>query len=178
MSSDSIALFRKGLGPDLNELAEKHYQHDLTSSDREAIKSAASTVSLYTSIGSAIGLTLSLALAYRIRSSRARLFRAFKTTEKPTHVRFADGREETLPDLTPLVKPSRLGDFATFGFLGLGGIFLGGETGLLTGSLSAKGKLLKDEERRERIQNAMKAFRVEALRKQADELEGRRGLWI
>lgn len=76
------------------------------------------------------------------------------------------------------MKPSRLGDFATFGFLGLGGVFLGGETGLLTGSLSAKGKLLKDEERRERIQDAMKAFRVEALRKQADELEGRRGLWI
>ncbi|KAF2206659.1 hypothetical protein CERZMDRAFT_89149 [Cercospora zeae-maydis SCOH1-5] len=178
MSIDSIALFRKGLGPDLNQLAEKHYQHDLTESDRDAIKSAASTLSLHTAIGSALGLTLSLLLASRIRRSRARLFRTFKTTEKPTHVRFADGREEALPDLSPLLKPSRLGDFATFGFLGLGGVFVGGETGLLTGSLSAKGQLLRDEEMRGRIQGALKAFRVEVLRKEAEELERRNGGWV
>lgn len=53
-------------------------------------------------------------------------------------MRFADGREETLPDLTAVVKPSRLGDFATYTLLGAGGVFFGGETGLLTGGLRGK----------------------------------------
>jgi hypothetical protein len=28
MSSDSLAVFRKGLGPDLNALAEEHMKHE------------------------------------------------------------------------------------------------------------------------------------------------------
>lgn len=31
MSSDSLAVFRKGLGPDLDALAEKHMQHEYVS---------------------------------------------------------------------------------------------------------------------------------------------------
>ncbi|KAI5371165.1 hypothetical protein Slin14017_G020440 [Septoria linicola] len=171
MSTESVALFRKGLGPDLNALAEKHMQHDLTQSDRDALKSAASTVSLHTALGSAIGVGLTVLLAYRIRSSRAKMFRAFKTAEKPQAVRFADGREENLPDLTPLLQPSRWGDVATYAFLAAGGLFFGGETGLLTGSLQARRQINKDQESRERIQNAFKRFQADALRTQANLLE-------
>ena len=72
------------------------------------------------------------------------MFTTFRAAEKPQAVRFADGREETLPDLTSVVKPSRLGDFATYTLLGAGGIFFGGETGLLTGGL--RGELLRRSE--------------------------------
>lgn len=36
---------------------------------------------------------------------------------------------ESLPDLTPMLKPSTLGDVATYFFASLGGLFLGGELG-------------------------------------------------
>lgn len=143
----------------------------MTQSDRDALKSAASTVSLHTTIGSAVGIALTMLLAYRIRSGRKAMFRAFRTAEKPQAVRFADGREETLPDLTPLLKPSRLGDVATFTFLGVGGLFFGGETGLLTGSLQARRQINQDPESRERIQNAFKRFQADALRTQANLLD-------
>ncbi|EMF16214.1 uncharacterized protein SEPMUDRAFT_145529 [Sphaerulina musiva SO2202] len=183
MSSDSLAVFRKGFGPDLNELAEKHMQHDLTSSDRDALKNAASTVSLHATLGSALGIALSVLLAYRIRSGRKAMFRTFRTAEKPSAVRFADGREEVLPDLTPLLRPSRAGDVATFGFLGLGGLFVGGELGLLSGSLQARRSINQDGESRERIRNAFLRFQADALRKEAEALEknvtsgGMGGIW-
>lgn len=212
MSSDSLAVFRKGFGPDLNELAEKHMQHEyvhslipppispspppstqliidklhknsLTSSDRDALKNAASTVSLHTTLGSALGIALSVLLAYRIRSGRKAMFRTFRTAEKPSAVRFADGREEVLPDLTPLLRPSRAGDVATFGFLGLGGLFVGGELGLLSGSLQARRSINQDGESRERIRNAFLRFQADALRKEAEALEknvtsgGMGGIW-
>jgi len=171
MSTDSLAVFRKGLGPDMSALAEKHLQHDLTPSDREALKSAARTVSLHTSIGSIIGLSLATLLAFRIRSNRRAMFRAFKTSEKPSAVRFADGREETLPDLTPLLRPSRVGDVATYTLLGFGGLFFGGETGLLTGSFQARRSIAKDGDSSQRIQDAFKRFQADALRTQANMLE-------
>ncbi|KAK4508132.1 hypothetical protein PRZ48_001870 [Zasmidium cellare] len=171
MSSDSLAIFRKGLGPDLNALAEKHMKDDLTQSDRDALKKAASTVSTHTLVGSLIGLSLGAFFAFRIRTGRQRMFRAFKTAEKPQAVRFADGREETLPDLTPLLKPSTIGDIATYSLLGAGGIFFGGETGLLTGSFRARQQIAADRESRERIQNAFKRFQADALRQQAKALE-------
>lgn len=212
MSSDSLAVFRKGFGPDLNELAEKHMQHEyvqslipphispspppstqliidnlhknsLTSSDRDALKNAASTVSLHATLGSALGIALSVLLAYRIRSGRKAMFRTFRTAEKPSAVRFADGREEVLPDLTPLLRPSRAGDVATFGFLGLGGLFMGGELGLLSGSLQARRSINQDGESRERIRNAFLRFQADALRKEAEALEknvtsgGMGGIW-
>ncbi|EME48459.1 hypothetical protein DOTSEDRAFT_67487 [Dothistroma septosporum NZE10] len=180
MSSDSLAVFRKGLGPDLNALAEKHMQHDLTQSDRDALRSAASTVSLHTGIGSLVGLTLASLLAFRLRSARRRMFTAFRAAEKPQAVRFADGREETLPDLTAVVKPSRLGDFATYTLLGAGGIFFGGETGLLTGTLRARQQIAQDRESGQRIQNAFKKFQADALREQAAAIEGsitKQGSW-
>lgn len=36
---------------------------------------------------------------------------------------------ESIPDLTPLLKPTTLGDFATYFFAGAGGLLLGGELG-------------------------------------------------
>lgn len=36
---------------------------------------------------------------------------------------------ESIPDLTPLLKPTTLGDFATYFFATAGGLFLGGELG-------------------------------------------------
>ncbi|EGP87810.1 uncharacterized protein MYCGRDRAFT_108951 [Zymoseptoria tritici IPO323] len=182
MSSDALAVFRKGLGPDLNALAEKHLQHDLRQSDRDALVSAASTVTTHTTLGSLLGLTLSSLLALRLRRSRAALFRAFKSVEKPHSVRFADGREEVLPDMTSLMRPSKVGDVATFALLGMGGLFLGGEVGLLTGSFRARQGIGKDREGRDRIAGAFKKFRADALRKQAEDLErdadAGEGRWI
>jgi hypothetical protein len=65
----------------------------LEPSDRDALKSAASKLSTHANIGSLVGLGLGLALAWRIRSTRVKMFEAFKASKKPTHVRFADGRE-------------------------------------------------------------------------------------
>jgi hypothetical protein len=86
------------------------------------------------------------------------MFRAFRAHEKPTAVRFSGGHEEPLPDLTSVMKPSRLGDIATYTFLGLGGLFFGGETGLLTGSFRARQQIASDRESRERIATAFRRY--------------------
>lgn len=53
-----------------------------------------------------------------------------------------------------------------------GGLFVGGETGLLTGSFSAGRMITRDADTRERIDNAFRQFRADALRKEADKLDG------
>jgi hypothetical protein len=128
-------------------------------------------VTLHTSVGSIVGVSLGVLLAFRLRRGRQHMFRAFKAAEKPQAVRFADGREETLPDLTRVFRPSRVGDFATYTLLGAGGLFFGGETGLVTGSFRARQMIWQDGESRERIQNAFKLFQADALRSQADAIE-------
>lgn len=100
------------------------------------------------------------------------MYQAFKTSNKPTHVKFADGREEALPDLTNVMKPTPLGDIAAFTFFSMGGVFLGGEAGLLTGSWAAKRKISQDAEQKKRIERAFNAFRADVLRKQIEQLEG------
>lgn len=65
----------------------------LNQSDRDTLKSAAGKVSTHALIGSLVGLGLGAALAFRVRSNRVRLFEAFRAKQKPTHVKFADGRE-------------------------------------------------------------------------------------
>lgn len=99
------------------------------------------------------------------------MFKAFKTAEQPTAVRFAGGREEPLPDMAPLMKPSKIGDIATYTLLGAGGVFFGGETGLLTGSLRARQQIAADRESRDRIQAAFSRFQADALRAQADMID-------
>ena len=171
MSTDSLAAFRKSLGPDLNALAEQHLKHDLRQSDRDALKSAASTVSTHAIVGSLLGLGLGVFLAFRLRRSRTAMFNAFKAKEKPTAVRYADGREEAIPDVTRFVQPSAVGDIATYTLLGAGGLFFGGETGLLTGSFRARSSIWQDKESRERILGAFRAFQADALRQQADAID-------
>lgn len=67
-------------------------QNSLQQSDRDALKSAASSLSTHASVGSIVGLGLGLFLAARVRANRTRMFNVFKAMEKPTQVSFADGR--------------------------------------------------------------------------------------
>ncbi|KAK0257266.1 hypothetical protein B0A54_07338 [Friedmanniomyces endolithicus] len=171
MSSDSLAMFRKSMGPDLAKLAEQHLQHDLTQADRDALQTAARTVSTHVTAGSLLGLALSTLLAYRLRRARLANFAAFSAREKPVALRFPSGREEPIPDVTALLRPSTVGDIATYGLLGFGGLFLGGETGLLTGGFRARQGISREGGGRERIQGAFRKFQADALRKQAEALE-------
>lgn len=146
--------------------------NSLNESDRSALKSAAGTVSTATMIGTLAGLSLGAYLAFKVRSNRAKMFQAFKASERPTHVKFASGREEAIPDITPLLKPTTLGDFATYTFFAAGGLFIGGELGLLIGGYSAKRSITKDPETKERIEKAFNNFRADVMRRQIQELEG------
>jgi len=123
------------------------------------------------------------------------MFRAFRAGDQPTTIKFAGGREEPLPDLTSMMKPSALGDVATYTLLGFGGLFLGGETGLVTGSFRARSSVSKDPESQQRIEKAFRryvsslscyvqarantvsicSFRADVLRKQADQLDRQDG---
>ncbi|KAL9123446.1 MAG: hypothetical protein Q9175_008366, partial [Cornicularia normoerica] len=107
MSADSLAVLRKNVGEDISKLAEEHLKHDLQESDRDTLKTAANKISTHASIGSLLGLGLGLFLAFRIRSSRTQMFNAFRTAEKPTHVKFADGREGTYDHVaaSPFIQP-------------------------------------------------------------------------
>ncbi|RMZ79760.1 hypothetical protein DV738_g3149, partial [Chaetothyriales sp. CBS 135597] len=171
MSISSLAAFRQNKGDELNKLAEQHFKHDLKDSDKEALKSAASKFSTYAAVGSVIGLGLGTFFALRVRSARRQVFAAFKATEKPTHVKFADGREEAIPDITPLLAPSTLGDIAAFTFFPLGGLFLFGETGGLFGAWSASRAINSDPDSKKRIERAVTNFRIDALKREIEELE-------
>lgn len=93
MSADSFAVLRKNAGEDISKLAEEHFKHDLQDSDRDTLKTAAKKMGTHATVGSLLGLSLGLFLAFRLRSRRTQMFNAFRTVEKPTHVKFADGRE-------------------------------------------------------------------------------------
>ncbi|KAL8923173.1 MAG: hypothetical protein Q9208_004736 [Pyrenodesmia sp. 3 TL-2023] len=176
MSSESLALLRKNAGEEIRALAEEHYKHDLQDSDRDTLKSAAGKIGTHVTIGSIVGLGLGAFLAFRLRNMRLQMFNAFRAHEKPTHVKFADGREEAIPDITPMMRPSRLGDVAAYTFFGFGGLFLGGETGLLTGSASASRTITRDPESRKRIETAFRRFRADVLRKEANALDQKKGV--
>lgn len=143
----------------------------LQETDRDTLKKAAKQFSTYAGVGSILGLALGVTLAYRIRSLRTRTFAAFRAAEKPTHVRFANGREEAIPDVTPLMQPSLLGDVATYTFFAAGGVFVFGELGMLGGSLGAARTISSDPESKRRIETAFKKFRADVLRKEADALD-------
>ena len=69
------------------------------------------------------------------------------------------------------LKPSTLGDVATYMFFGAGGLFIGGEGGLLTGSASAKRTINSDPEAKARIETAFRKFRADVLRQEADKID-------
>lgn len=79
--------------------------------------------------------------------------------------------EEPIPDLTPMLKPTTLGDVASYIFFGAGGLFLFGELGGLAGAYSATNTISKDPESRRRIESAFRNFRADVLRKEADMLQ-------
>ncbi|RAH46313.1 uncharacterized protein BO66DRAFT_420397 [Aspergillus aculeatinus CBS 121060] len=173
---DSIPLTRSRRSDELTRLADQHLQHDLSASDRDALQSAARTVSLWTTVGSAVGVGLGLYTAFRLRSSRRAFFEVFRAQQKPTKVVFADGRTESIPDITPLLKPTTFGDFATYFFASAGGLFLGGELGFLSGAAVGSRGITNEPERRKRIENAFRRFRADVLRREADALDGDRNI--
>lgn len=146
-------------------------QPSLTQSDRDVLQNTASRIGTYAAVGSALGLGAGLFLALRLRRARKQIFDTIRASERPTHLQFANGRTEPLPDLTPYMKPTTLGDFATYTFFGAGGLFLFGELGIVIGSYSGKRTIMKDPESRKRIEIAFRKFRADMLRKEIEELE-------
>lgn len=69
------------------------------------------------------------------------------------------------------MKPSTLGNIAAYTFFGAGGLFLGGEIGVLSGSYSARRTITSDPDSRARIERAFRAFRADVLRQQAAKIE-------
>ncbi|KAF1942347.1 hypothetical protein EJ02DRAFT_454368 [Clathrospora elynae] len=172
--SDSLAAFRSNRSTDLRKLAEEHLQHDLNQQDRELLKSAGGKVSMHAGIASAVGLGLGVYTAFRLRAMRLAYFRAFRAMEKPVEVRFADGRTEPIPDISAAISgPSRWGDAATVTLFSIGGLFLGGELGLLTGTASASRTITKDPVSRERIEKAFKNYRIDVLKREIEGLQGK-----
>ncbi|KAI8955239.1 hypothetical protein F4801DRAFT_574825 [Xylaria longipes] len=168
----ALAAFRKSEQHDeLKKLANKHFQSDLEPSDREAVRRATTRIATSTTVGSLVGIGLGLYAAIRLRKVRAEMFAAFRAAEKPSSVVFPDGRQEAIPDITHLMRPTKFGDFATYFFFGLGGTMLCGDLGLLTGTWSASRGLNQDPARRERIENAYRLLKVDVLRKEAMRLE-------
>lgn len=95
--AESFALLRHRRSDELAKLADQHMQHNLNAEDRDALKSAASTVSRWATVGSAVGLGLGLYAAIRLRSTRKAFFAAIRAQERPTKVVFGDGRTGTFP---------------------------------------------------------------------------------
>jgi len=60
---------------------------------------------------------------------------------------------------------------ATYAAFSLGGTFLGGETGFLTGSAAASNMIMSDPESRRRIEDAFRLFQADVMRRQLTALE-------
>ncbi|KAJ5766329.1 uncharacterized protein N7511_003945 [Penicillium nucicola] len=169
--TESLAILRRNRSDELAKLADEHIQHDLQPNDRDKLKAAATSISLWTTVGSAVGVSLGLLAAIRLRGTRKAFFSAIRAQERPTKVVFEDGRTESIPDLTPLLKPTTLGDFATYFFASAGGLLLGGELGFAGGAASGSRTISADPESKKRIETAFRRFRSDVLRKQADALD-------
>ncbi|EWG51746.1 hypothetical protein FVEG_10636 [Fusarium verticillioides 7600] len=170
-----LAAFRSGSSDELRDLAEQHFQHDLNDDDREILRRAGSKVSTHAKIGSLLGIGLGVLAAFRLRKMRLTYFNAFRAMEKPVEVRFADGRTEPIPDITAHLTPSKWGDAATYFFFSVGGLFIGGEAGLLSGTASASRTITKNPEARERIEKAWNNYRIDAMKQEIRKLEGKEG---
>ncbi|KAK5655628.1 hypothetical protein OQA88_5559 [Cercophora sp. LCS_1] len=172
-SSRSIfAPFRNTPDIDLAQISEQHLKADLPPEDRSRLRRAASSVSTHATIGSLLGMGLGLALAYKIHTNRIAFYNTFKVMSKPTEVIYSSGRREAIPDLEPYIRPTRWSDAATYGAFGLGGFFLGGELGLLSGSASAARTISSDPDAKRRIEDAFRKFQIDVLKREVNILEG------
>lgn len=70
-----------------------------------------------------------------------------------------------------MLKPSTLGDVAAYFFFSAGGLFIGGETGLLLGAYGAKRSITSDPEMKARIETAYRRFRTDVLKREVALLE-------
>jgi hypothetical protein len=84
---------------------------------------------------------------------------------------------EAVPDLTPYLAPTRWGDIFTYFFFGLGGLFLGGETGLLTGTWSGSRAIRSDPAKQQRIERAFRRFKADYYMQEAKRLEAGGSIW-
>lgn len=80
---------------------------------------------------------------------------------------------EPIPDISAQLAPSRWGDAATYFFFSVAGLFLGGELGLITGTASASRTITSDPSAKERIEKAFKNYRVDVLKREIKQLEGK-----
>lgn len=80
---------------------------------------------------------------------------------------------EPIPDVTAQLTPSKWSDAATYFFFSLGGLFLGGEAGFLTGTGSATRTITKNPEAKERIEKAFKNYRIDVMKQEIQALEGK-----
>jgi len=69
------------------------------------------------------------------------------------------------------MKPSTLGDAATYLFFSAGGLFAFGELGALIGGFSASRTVSADPAARQRIETAFRRFRADVLRREAERME-------
>lgn len=87
-----FALFRPHPNDELAHIGEAHLKQDLSADDRARLRTAASKVTNYTTVGSLLGLGLGAAMAYRIHTNRVALYNAFKMVNRPVEVIFPNGR--------------------------------------------------------------------------------------
>jgi len=80
---------------------------------------------------------------------------------------------EPIPDITNKLAPSKWSDTATYFFFSVGGIFLGGEVGFVTGSAAASRTITKDPKAKERIERAFKRYRIDAMKQEIQQLENK-----
>lgn len=69
---------------------------------------ASRTLSTHALVGSMIGLGLGGLLAFRLRRARTQIFTSMMAKERPTHFKFADGREVSMyvPPPSPFPTPT------------------------------------------------------------------------
>ncbi|KAK0622293.1 hypothetical protein B0T14DRAFT_544269 [Immersiella caudata] len=165
-----FAVFRNYPDKDLAQIGEDHLRNDLSSEDRSHLRSAASKVSTHTAVGSILGLGLGITLASRIHANRVVLYNATKAVSRPTELVFANGHRAIHPPDALVRRP----DAATYAAFGLGGVFLGGELGFLSGSASAGRYISGYPESKKRVEQAFRKFQVDGLKREIDILEGKR----
>lgn len=101
-----FALFRPHPNDELARIGEAHLKQDLSPDDRARLRTAASRVTNYTTVGSLLGLGLGAAMAYRIHTNRVALYNAFKMVNRPVEVIFPNGRRGAFLPLSLCVAGS------------------------------------------------------------------------